>query len=296
MGNLITLRSKQKGEKMENRVKINLRKVANGIEERLNNRQFDLFNEDDIHRSIEYKDNGTVRAKYVCFDRYTILLIGNDCLLLNKETNKILFLQHEIMRFKDKAKNTSLKSKDTDVIVDILGKEYSVDIDIMQLLIRLGTEEINGITIRNENESLVSDLIESLFKENKEIKSINVDMPYIAATLSAPFSCKVGSDNECVINDMDVKQSAGFDYLDYCVIYDLPDSWWFEIKMYEKGGRQYRLSKGPLNFLDESLNGTNTVLFYKQYSHDAKHVEVSWQERPDKLYKMPRQLFELLKK
>lgn len=275
-------------------IKIDLIAVANSIERRLTKKQFYLFEEDDIYRDIAYDNDGLLNAKYHCFGRYRLSLFNVYFRLYDDATGCPLYVEGATIRFTDEPKNPSLELKDTDVLVEVNGIERAIDKRMMHLLIQLGATDLDNKPIPAKDKPCVDDLIQKrLFKQ---MKPININLPYAAAVLSEPFSFRVGSNNERTIHGMNVMQSTDFEQLDCYVTYDLPDGWRLEIRMAEYGGRQYRLFKDRTLLLEDDLDGSAAILYYKEYKEQDTHVNVSWEEHPDAdtLEKMPKPLFELL--
>lgn len=275
-------------------IKIDLIAVANSIERRLTKKQFHLFEEDDIHRDIAYDNDGLINAKYHCFGRYRLSLFNVYFRLYDDETGYPLYVEGATIRFTDEPKNPSLELKDTDVLVEVNGIERAIDKRMMHLLIQLGATDLDNNPIPVKDKPCVDDLIQK--RLSKQMKPININLPYAAAVLSEPFSFKAGSDNERTIHGMNVMQSTDFEQLDCYVTYDLPEDWRLEIRMAEYGGRQYSLFKDRFLFLEDDLDGSDAILYYKEYKEQDTHVNVSWEEHPDEdtLEKMPKPLFELL--
>lgn len=278
---------------MTEKIKIDLKDVANGIEERLKDQPFFMFSEDDIDRQIKFEEDGSVTANYICFDRYTIWSHARKWALIDSDTRKIIYRNYDVIYFKDEAEDPSLKLKNTDVLIEVENKEYAINKCMMNLLIQFGSRNMNGHPLPKKDKPSVHDLIQK--RLSKKMKPINTNMPYATAVLSAPFSFRVGSDNERTIHGMNVMQSTDFEQLDCYVTYDLPEDWRFEIKMAEYGGRQYRLFKDRTLLVEDDLDGSDVTLYYKNYKEDDTHVEVSWEKHPDELYKIPKPLFELIK-
>lgn len=281
---------------MTEKIKIDLKDVANGIEKRLKDQPFFMFSEDDIERQLKFEKDGSVTAEYICFDRYTIWSRARKWALIDSDTRKIIYRNYDTMYFKDEAEDPSLELKNTDVLIEVENNEYAINKRMMNLLIQFGGRNMNGHLLPKEDKPSVHNLITK--RVFKNIKQTKINMIHAATVLSAPFSSRTRTNGECMIQGMNVLQSTEFEQLDCYVTYDLPEDWHFEIKMAEEGGRLYRLFKDRALVVLQSADNLEDFyvkLYYKQYKEEDTHVEVSWQKNSDTLYKMPRQLFELIR-